>query len=356
MNGQLISRRQWLVLCFLSLAFSVQLRMFFPSYGNFSASAYMLSSVLTMAGIFLCALPGACLCRRFPGGLAGAEALRPYARVYGIVYLLYAADTFAQLLFFLELTLYQATPRLLLAVALTVALFAFSAAGLRPMGRAGVLFAVLFAVLFLSSVAISLSGFNADRLRPPLQNGLSPLLNMAVLQMSGFAELALFMWCKPFTGFSYRRGLWKFVLAIFIVSNLGTLFIISPLGDSIKRFLFPFYTGLQVTGTIRLQRFDVLYLPIWVLCAAVRMSLFFLAGCNLLLPSRLAEKPAVKAAAALAVGAAAFALAYSTDFFLAERELVDRGLLFWPFAVVLPLVIILLSRRDKKRGGDSDGG
>lgn len=348
MKNERLSCGTWYCLCFISLAFTIQLRMFLPEY-DFDSSSYALAAAVTVLAAFVAAIPSFLLVEHSPDILSVQGGCVGLKTAYGLVFLFLSAHAAAHFSLFLHLTLYPNTARFLTCAILVITALVITLNGITQLGRMSLLAAGYFVAVFAVMCAVFASEVDFSLMDPPASNGISDLFNPTRQQLFGITEISLIPWGMQYCDTKRKKPFALFILFSGLTSALSTLLIISPLGSVADRFVYPFYSALQIAGTASLQRPDIIYLTVWSLLAVMRTALYLMAACELLTPEKFSRKALPKIIVASLVLAGAITMVYNHNSFVTLRRLMYNGLVFIPAVVILPIVGLIIAARRRKK-------
>lgn len=351
MKSKQVSPLQIFTLLYLSVMFSIQLRIYLPG-NDYDPSNYMLASVFMVLLVILLCLPTVAVMKLNPRLLSPESDAPVLKRLFGVCYLFIAVVSLAHFVTFLHFTNYPNTMRLLLSLAIMAAVLFCILGGVQPLARIGGMSTVIFLVFFVTTCCLFANRAKISDLGPFMANGISDVARPIQQQMSNFLEISLLLWAFPKSNFSCKKHFPIFLAVALISSILTNFVVIVPLGVSATRYLFPFYNGLQISESMSFQHLDTMYLAVFTVLAVIRISLFLLAACEMLAPKKslLKARPKiVLTAVTLLLGTL---LSYWYNGFIALIGVINTAAVFLVSAVALPaaaLIITLIKRKKAQK-------
>ena len=282
-----ISALQFYLMLFLSRAV-ISLTVNSQTVGEVNFLDNILSSVLLLAALFICAVPLFSLHRIHPEESLPAIAEERLGKggyavsfFYSLYFLIMNTYSLALYLTLLMNTMDPAASKWSIALVLTgIALYG-AIKGIETVSRASICIAVLFFLGFIILFIALIPHMNKNYTEPLLYDGAGQMLQgvyVFAARCTSIAELAVLM---PFVQSGLRRGfaVWNVGAAVFV--SVLLIFLIVCLGEYSYLQIFPVYTLATMAEIAGIQRLDALLAGLGMMALVIRTAcgLFGISEC-----------------------------------------------------------------------------
>jgi len=181
--------------------------------------------------------------------------------------------------FFLTTAVYEQGPKLLYIVLLTIACIYAASLGIEAFSRSAIFVTVLILAGFFIISLLLIPDYNTLYLHTPFYDGIKPVFTEAFATVFRYTELIAFLMLVPYDKTDAKKSFF-WLIGIALITSLLIVFLTqTALGDYGRAQTFPVYLLSRVAELSFIQRFDSLYVVLWLFSAFFKVALYiFLAG------------------------------------------------------------------------------
>ena len=269
------------------------------------------------------------------------------AALYAAFFLVWAADTLATFTYLVKTEFYPQAGTLVFLVIMGAAILYSVTLGVEAVSRMSFL-VVIIAGVALGAVYLSMAD-EVDMLNFVMPASLGPgqVLENTPLLFSRWSEAAAFLFLAPLAKGSRRKGVFWFWAICLVFYEVTTVYLTGVMGGYGALQNYPFLALLSMTELSVLRRLDAVYLMVWIFAAFLRTLVFLqaasMAASHLMQPR---SRPRFRVISALLAVLATYFISDHLFVMMDWNHLVQTGLLFLCFLVVLPAVALLLGKKE----------
>jgi spore germination protein KB len=269
------------------------------------------------------------------------------------VYFLYQASRvlrdFGELL---VTTIYTNTPLYVINTLMILTILYGIHKGIEVIARVGEFyFAIIYIMALLGMLLIMFSGLiHLENLKPILENGLRPVLTMAVSQTLNFpfGEMIVFTMLLPYLNDQKKAK--KICIGGMLLSGINiiitTVVNIAVLGEPLfSRSVFPLFSTIsKIQMPYFIERLDVLFMLYLMIGGFFKISLYYyvsLMGTADIFKIKNHRRLAFPIGFIILFASITIASDYAEH--IKEGELVVPLYLHWPFQIILPVILLIIA-------------
>lgn len=268
-----------------------------------------------------------------------------------IIYLILAAvSTMTRLQFYAASTIFDAAPPWLLILFVSAVCLYGLLKGVSAVARTGVIIGGGFLVLLLTVIIGSFSDIRTEYLYPAITDNSETLIGDILSELSKNAEVAIFAALFTTVRKDSVKSLYLYVPISLFTLILMTFLYNTILGEYLDTTNFPFYTISSLSDITVFQRLDGIDVVVWLMTAIIKLSLIINGIFVLIRNSFGKRKPAliVSATGLVLISVICFIFSVNTNDFLVFSSFMETGIPLIVSVFVVPLITLLLTRKEKK--------
>lgn len=282
--------------------------------------------------------------------ILGVTKNKLFALTLSAYLILAAISTMTRLQFYAASTIFNAAPPWLLIIFVSAVCLYGLLKGVSAVARTGVIIGGGFLLLLITVILGVFKDIRPEYLYPAITDNSKSLMGDILSELSKNAEAAVFAALFTAVRRDSIKSLFLYVSVSLSALILMTFLYNSVLGEYLDTTNFPFYTLSSLSDITVFQRLDGIDVVIWLMTAIIKLSLI-INGIFVLIRNAFGKrKPALITAAAGLVTVSVFSLIFSvnTSDFLVFSSLMETGLPLIISVFVVPLLLLLFRRKEKK--------
>lgn len=320
-----------------------------------SCGKLMIELILSAVVQGILILPFIYIYRKYPGeslfSLAGKKS-NVCAKILAVIYSVYFFLIGLRTVKYFAVFMAQCFPQVPYLKAMVVALIIIACygalLGITSVGRTSAVVTVFLALTFITIILTSRGNINILNLTYEPINQDTGIFEFLLKGLGYNIELVTIAVLLPYVKNRLPSGLYSFIGIKLVVTELVAFLCVTVLGSYVEYAKLPFFKLGAYSKTQFFERFDALYMTVWVMCAIMALAYYLwtvTATLKAVFISIKSNYSVLITSAVVLIISMIFKLRKSGSDFWYDKWL--GTVLFVALTTVIPLVIIAISRNKK---------